>query len=106
MRVILTIAMLATSSPLLAAQQDTSSTQNPPIVVNGTQPPVPPRVICRRVEALSGSHVSRTRICRTAAQWRAASDSSVDDATATIDTLSQNPGGYENGVTPRGGSPR
>jgi hypothetical protein len=50
--------------------------------------------------------VSRTRICRTAAQWRAASDTSVDDATAQIDTLSQNPGGYENGVTPRGGSPR
>jgi hypothetical protein len=30
------------------------------------------RVICRRVEALSGSRVSSRRVCRTAEQWREA----------------------------------
>lgn len=108
MRVMLAIAIAVTGAPLFAAgaQPNTSSTPNPPIVVTGTPTPAPPRMICRRVEALSGSHLSRARVCRTAAQWRAMSDSSVDDATATIDQLSQSPGGYENGVTPRGGSPR
>jgi hypothetical protein len=30
------------------------------------------RMICRRIEAVSGSRLSTRRVCRTAEQWRAA----------------------------------
>jgi hypothetical protein len=79
MKALIAIAMAVTGTPLLAAEPAASDS------ASNSQPP--PRMICRRVEALSGSHLSRTRVCRTAAQWRAMSDSSVDDARDTISAL-------------------
>jgi hypothetical protein len=90
-------AIAAASTPVLVAAADTAA---------GSEPARQDRQICRRVEALTGSHVSRVRVCHTARQWRAMSDTSVDDAAIAIDTVSQAQGGYENGVTPKGGSPR
>ena len=88
MKTILAIAMVVTGTPLLAAPaQDAASSTPNPIVVTGTPPPRPPRQICRRVAAMSGSHVSRVRMCRTAAEWRALSDISADDSQETLETL-------------------
>jgi hypothetical protein len=36
---------------------------------------------------MSGSHVSRVRICKTAAEWRAMSDMSADDAQDRLEVL-------------------
>lgn len=69
MKAYIAIALVMTSAPVLAAAAGD----------NGAAQPKQERMICRRIEALSGSHVSRTRICHTAAQWRAMRDSSVDD---------------------------
>jgi hypothetical protein len=108
MKALLALILVATSAPALAAwaPQDQSSAQTPPIVVNGAQPPAPPRQICRRVEALTGSHVSRVRVCHTAAQWRAMSDSSVDDSMDDLSVINTEQGTPANGVTPRGGRPQ
>jgi hypothetical protein len=87
MKMRLAIAMVVTALPLTAAaaQEDAPTTPNPVIVTGDA--PTPPRQICRRVPAMSGSHVSRVRICKTAAEWRAMSDMSADDAQDRLEVL-------------------
>ena len=96
MKALIAIAMAVTGTPLLAAEPAASD--------SASNTPPPPRMICRRVEALSGSHVSRTRVCRTAAQWRAMSDSSTDDANQTFTTLGSSQTQPLNGYTSDRGS--
>ena len=105
MKALLTILMVSTGSPLFAAtaQQDAATTPNP-VVVTGEQPR-PPRQICRRVGAMSGSHVSRVRVCRTAAEWRAASDTSTDDVMDTLATLGNTDQQPVDGYTSERGGP-
>jgi len=104
MKALIAFVMVATGSPLFAAaiQEDAPTSPNP-VVVTGTTPPAP-RQICRRVAAMSGSHVSRVRVCKTAAEWRALSDTSTDDVMDTLSTLGNNEnrpaGGY---TSSRGG---
>ena len=104
MKKVTAIALVMGFAPMFAAQaqEDAPTTPNP-VVVTGEQPR-PPRQICRRVAAMSGSHVSRVRVCRTAAEWRAASDTSTDDVMDTLSTLGNNEvrpaGGY---TSSRGG---
>lgn len=95
MKTLVAFVLVAGSAPVFAALDDNVAAQ-----------PSQPRVICRRVEALSGSHVSRVRICHTAAQWRAMSDSSVDDSMSELAAMSRTRGGYPDGVTPKGERPR
>ena len=64
-----------------------------------------PRMVCRHAEAVSGSRMSRERICRPAAYWRALHDGPADDTLGEVSTRSLPQNGYLNGVTPRGGSP-
>ena len=97
MKALIAIAMAVTGTPLLAAEPAASD--------GASNTPPPPRMICRRVEALSGSHVSRTRICRTAAQWRAMSDSSVDDTMNDLSTLSQGLNSPSDGYSSERGGP-
>jgi hypothetical protein len=97
MKALIAIAMVVTGTPLLAA--------DPAPADGASNAPPPPRQICRRVEAISGSHVSRARVCRTAAQWRAMSDSSTDDANDTFTTLGSSPHQPTDGYTSsRGGA--
>jgi hypothetical protein len=79
MKALIAIALFATSAPVLAAAAGENT---------GAGQPKQERMICRRIEALSGSHVSRTRICHTAAQWRAMRDSSVDDQMDAMSAIS------------------
>lgn len=107
MKALIAFALIATSAPAPAAPPpDTSSSQDQHVVVTATPTASPPRLICRRVEALTGSHVSRVRTCHTAAQWRALSDSSVDDAMDDLAVINTEQGTPANGVTPRGGRPQ
>lgn len=97
MKIMLAIAMVVNGTPLFAAAaQDAASSTPNPIVVTGTPPP---RQICRRVAAMSGSHVSRVRTCRTAAEWRALSDISADDSQEALETLTVAPTRSLNGYT-------
>jgi len=41
-------------------------------------------IVCRRVETVGASRIVRRRVCRPAAEWRAMSDSSTDDAMDTL----------------------
>ncbi len=59
------------------------------------------RLVCRHVEAMSGSHVSRARVCRSAASWRSLPDASDDD----VAIMNRHPNDNPNGYTPRGGRP-
>lgn len=88
MKALLATAMIVAAAPAFgaAAQEPVATTPNP-VNVTGTPAPRPPRQVCRRVQALSGSHVSRVKVCRTAAEWRAASDTSTDDVMDTLATL-------------------
>ena len=56
MKALIAIALVVTGTPLFAADPATAD--------GATNTPPPPRQICRRVEARSGSHGSRTRVCR------------------------------------------
>ena len=89
MKALIAVALVVAATPLvaLAAQDGTPSASNPPIIVDGQPLPNPPRQICRRLPAMSGSHVSRVRICRTAAEWRALGDIAVDDAMDRLEVL-------------------
>ena len=64
-----------------------------------------PRMVCHHVDAPSGSRMSRERVCRPAAFWRALHDGPADDALGEVSTRSLPQNGYANGVTPRGGGP-
>lgn len=105
MKALLAIAVVVTGTPLFAAagQEPVATTPNP-VVVTGEQPPRP-RQICRRVPALSGSNISRVRVCRTAAEWRAASDTSTDDVMDTLATLGNTDAQPVNGYTSERGGP-
>jgi hypothetical protein len=47
-----------------------------------------PKQVCRRMEVpASGSRISRRRVCMTAAQWRARSEASRDDAEDDVAAL-------------------
>lgn len=95
-------ALIVTATPLFAA---TAQNGPNPIVVTG-ESPTPPRQICRRVPAMSGSHVSRVRICKTAAEWRAMSDIAADDAMDRLEVLTVAQRGPRDGYTSRGRGPR
>ena len=69
------------------------------------RPAEQPRMVCHHVEAMSGSHVSRQRVCRPAAFWRALHDGPADDSLGEVSPRALPQNGYENGVTPRHGSP-
>jgi membrane protein implicated in regulation of membrane protease activity len=72
MKVLLAVAAVATSMPLLAAESGDQKASQP----NQTQE----RLVCRRVGVVaSQSRLGRQRVCMTAAQWRARSDMSADD---------------------------
>ena len=87
MKKLIAIALAVTAAPLFsaAAQEPVATTPNP-VVVTGSAP-VPARQICRRIPAMSGSHVSRVRVCKTAAEWRAMTDMSADDAQDRLEVL-------------------
>lgn len=79
MKLAFAVALIVSSTPLLAAPGDTpDGTQGE---ARTEQAKERPRLICRRVQAVrSQTRLGRQRVCRTAAQWRARSDISVDDA--------------------------
>ena len=99
MKALIALAMLVGTTPALAAVSDDQNASNQ------QSQPNQPRQICRRVPALSGSHVSRVRICRTAAEWRAASDSSTDDTMDTLATLGSHDPQPTDGYTSERGGP-
>jgi hypothetical protein len=45
---------------------------------------------------MSGSRISRRRVCMTAAQWRARGDGAVDDAVAELDVMERADPAYAN----------
>ena len=81
MKTFLAIAAVAVvaSTPVAVAASDS---------VAGAEQPRQDRMVCRRVAAMSGSHVSRIRVCHTASQWRAMRDSSVDDQMDALSAIS------------------
>lgn len=70
MKALIAVAVVITSMPVLAAASDEPGAEAKQ-----------ERKICRRVGvAASQTRLGRQRVCMTAAQWRARSDMSVDDA--------------------------
>ncbi|HEY5712216.1 MAG TPA: hypothetical protein VIT38_09990 [Allosphingosinicella sp.] len=97
MKALLAISILLTGIPLFAAaaEQGASSEQ-----------PRPQRQICRRIPAIAGPGIQRVRVCRTAAEWRARSDISVDDAHDTLGPLFAPQDQPVNGYTSTANGPR
>ena len=71
MKALVAVAILITSAPLVAAAAEDGASSAPK-----------ERLICRRRAGApsSDSRLGSQRICRTAAQWRQISDTSVDDS--------------------------
>jgi hypothetical protein len=81
MKVLLAVAAVATSMPLLAAE-------GPDQTASQASQPSRERLVCRRVGVVSSqSRLGRQRVCMTAAQWRARSDMSADDVEGGLSPL-------------------
>jgi hypothetical protein len=77
MKTLIAAALVVTVVPMVAAVG-----QEAGVTVNA------PKQVCRRMEVpASGSRIARRRVCMTAAQWRARSDVSTDDAEDVLDVL-------------------
>ena len=70
MKALIAIAVTMFSVPVLAAGSNEEETAQPK----------QERQVCRRIDVASETRVSRRRVCMTAAQWRARSDISTDEA--------------------------
>jgi hypothetical protein len=80
MKALVAVALVLTSAPVVAAFAADNQEQ-------ASDTPKQERQICRRVETSSETRVARRRLCMTAAQWRARSDSSTDDAAAEFSVI-------------------
>jgi hypothetical protein len=66
-------ALAQTSGGVMSGSgAELSETQNTPETTADANAPAPEaeRMVCRRVEAISGSRLATRRVCRTAEQWR------------------------------------
>jgi len=82
MKALVAVALVLTSAPVVAAFA--ADSQEP-----AADTPKQERQICRRVETASETRVARRRVCMTAAQWRARSDGSTDDAANELSVMSR-----------------
>ena len=80
MKALVAVALVLTSLPVVAAFAADNQEQ-------ASNTPKQERQICRRVETSSETRVARRRVCMTAAQWRAQSDGSTDDAAAELSVM-------------------
>jgi hypothetical protein len=80
MKTLVAVALVLTSVPVVAAFAADNQEQ-------ASNTPKQERQICRRVETSSETRVARRRVCMTAAQWRALSDGSTDDAANELSVM-------------------
>jgi hypothetical protein len=90
MKALIAFAVVVTSAPVIAAATE-----------EGASAQSKERLICRRVPNLSSSssRLNNQRVCRTAAQWRALSDASVDENMSSLGAMSQDINSPVNGFT-------
>jgi hypothetical protein len=90
MKALIAIALVVSSAPLIAA-----------ISEDGASPAPKERLICRRRAGApsSDSRLGAQRVCRTAAQWRHMSDSSVDEDMSNLSPVNQDVASPTEGYT-------